>query len=132
MPSRLRLETRERLSRSCLWRLQRAFFNQRGLAAWSEGIVPHYVTSNPRMAAAYVHMALAFLRASAAAVQASLGQRAYILELGAGSGRFAYRFLKKLQALHGPAITYVITDIAERTLDALQAHPLLQPFIADG
>jgi hypothetical protein len=126
------LEKRERLSGSLLWRLQRAFFNQNGLGAWSEGIVPHYVTSNPRMAAAYARLALGFLQTHS---RLSTRQHVYIVELGAGSGRFAYRFLKKLRALqpaHGPRLTYVITDIAERTLDALQAHPSLRPLVEDG
>jgi hypothetical protein len=126
------LEKRERLSQSMLWRLQRAFFNQNGLAAWSEGIVPHYVTSNPSMATSYARLALGFLQTQS---RLSAAQHIYIVELGAGSGRFAYRFLKKLRALqpaHPPRVTYVITDIAERTLDALQAHPSLRPLVEDG
>src|SRR5579859_3157032 len=105
------LDKRERLSRSCLWRLQRAFFNQYGLEAWSEGIVPHYVTSNPRMAAAYARLVLDFLHASP--TRTSQSSHVYIVELGAGSGRFAYRFLKKFRALQpagGPRVTYVMTD----------------------
>ena len=45
--ARFPLETACRLSRSVLWRLQRRFFERRGMAAWSEGIVPHHVTCNP-------------------------------------------------------------------------------------
>ena len=51
--SRFPLEAACRLSRSVLWRLQRRFFEQRGIAAWSEGVVPHHVTSNPGLARAY-------------------------------------------------------------------------------
>jgi hypothetical protein len=129
---RVVLEKRERLSRSLLWRLQRAFFDQNGLEAWSDGIVPHYVTSNPRMATAYARMALGFLHTYR---RLSAAQRVYVVELGAGSGRFAYRFMKKFRALQpagGPRVTYVITDVAERTLDALQGHPSLQPLVDDG
>ena len=118
------LERRERLSRSLVWRLQRAFFEQRGLAAWGEEIVPHYITSNPRIAAAYAQVVRAFAR------HVSPEQRVHIVELGAGSGRFGYRFLNQLHA--DVPFTYVMTDVSERTLSALHAHPFLQEFIGDG
>ena len=121
---RVVLETRQRLSGSVLWRLQRAFFEQRGIAAWSDEIVPHYITNNPRIAAAYAHVVRQFVTG------ASANARVYIVELGSGSGRFAYRFLNKLHA--EVPVTYVLTDVSERTLTALEAHPYLQRFIANG
>ena len=47
------LQSRQRLSRSLLWQLQRRYFAQAGLDAWRSGTVPHYVTSNPFIARAY-------------------------------------------------------------------------------
>ncbi len=60
--ARFPLETAGRLSRSVLWRLQRRFFERRGMAAWSEGIVPHHVTCNPYLARAYGQVILGFMR----------------------------------------------------------------------
>ena len=129
---RVELERGQRLSRSVLWQLQRAFFEQRGLTAWSKEVVPHYITNNPRIASAYAHVVREFIRYT------STDKRLYIVELGVGSGRFGYRFLNTLHALleDHPApfdsFTYVMTDISERTLQALQSHPYLQPFIRNG
>ncbi len=50
------------LSRSILWDLQAAYFAERGIDAWRQGEVPHYVTSNPTIAAAYAEIVFAFRR----------------------------------------------------------------------
>src|SRR6185503_15652175 len=41
------------LARSLLWQLQRAYYEGQGIAAWSAGQVPQYVTTNPFIADAY-------------------------------------------------------------------------------
>ena len=153
------LETNQRLSRSHLWRLQRQFFEQQGLEAWNTGKVPHYATSNPFMANAYGQFIIAFLRdwLSTRPIQTrateaqdfppqpspaqtnppplDFSQPVYILELGAGSGRFGYHFLKQFFAdtphpiLQDIAVKYIMTDFAPKNLDFWQAHPFLQPFV---
>ncbi|HMA91522.1 MAG TPA: hypothetical protein VKP30_02505 [Polyangiaceae bacterium] len=100
----------ERLSRSALWTLQRACFNQAGVNAWRTGQVPHYITSNPFMAAAYARVVTGFLRDLAAANSCARGDPLTIVELGAGSGRLAFHFLQKL--------------LAERRVAARRADPL--------
>ena len=42
------------LRASALWKLQRAWYEERGLRAWSEATVPHFVTSNSFAARATV------------------------------------------------------------------------------
>jgi len=91
-PSRFPLELPCRLSRSVLWRLQRRFFERRGPAAWSEGVVPHHATTNPYLARAYSRIVLGFLRDWRAGLDPS--QPVYLVELGAGSGRLAFHFLR--------------------------------------
>jgi hypothetical protein len=44
---------------SPLWTLQRQYFAERVQQAWSSGEVPHYVTSNPVVAAAYAEVLVA-------------------------------------------------------------------------
>jgi hypothetical protein len=55
-------EQGERLSRCVLWEYQRQFFDRRGVAAWSQRIVPSYITNNPSIAAAYARVVLGWLR----------------------------------------------------------------------
>lgn len=134
------LEADQRLSRSRLWQWQRDFFAQQGIAAWREGTVPHYITSNPFIAQAYARVVLGFLRDSTADTARPLDLRrpVYVVELGGGSGRFAYHFLQKFvplwqgSRLQAIPITYVLTDFAPRTVAYWQAHPALRPFVEAG
>ena len=67
------LEANQRLSRSHLWTLQRQFFEQQGIQAWSTNQVPHYITSNPFIARAYGKVVSGFLRDWLAAIQCRVG-----------------------------------------------------------
>lgn len=132
------IERGERLSRSVLWRLQRAYFERAGVDAWRTGQVPHYITSNPFVAASYARVVLGYLRDLAASGGRAAGEPLTIVELGAGSGRFTYHFLEKLLAaprsplLDGAAVRYVMTDVSPRNLAFWRAHPQLQRFFAAG
>ena len=134
------LEQHVRLSESMLWKLQRGFFEQEGPRAWSLGTVPHYITSNPFIAGAYARVVLGWLRdcLKAAPLAIDPEEPLYIVEVGAGSGRFAHHFLKRLFALlRGVGLadvrfTYVLTDFADGNVDALASHPWLRPFVASG
>lgn len=134
--ARFPLETAGRLSRSVLWRLQRRFFERRGMAAWSEGVVPHHVTCSPYLARAYARIVLGFARDWRDRLDRS--QPLYLVELGAGSGRLAFQVLRRLEpmlaapAWRGVAVRYVMTDLAEANLAAWRAHPQLAPWLAAG
>lgn len=129
------LEDRQRLSASMLWRWQRQYFEAQSVEAWRQGIVPHYVTSNTFIAQAYARVVFGYLRDLARDAQPPLLQ---VLELGAGSGRFSYHFLKKFlpmlqqSSLSGVRLRYVMSDFSERTLAYWQQHPFLQPYIEQG
>src|SRR5438132_12604456 len=88
------LEPHVPLAESMVWRLQRTFYGDQGIAAWSRSHVPQAVTTSPTIARAYARVALGFWRDMAAELDPA--QPLYIVELGAGSGRFAFRFLKAL------------------------------------
>jgi hypothetical protein len=130
------LEASCRLSRSLLWRLQRRFFERRGIAAWGDGVVPHYVTSNPYLAQAYGQIVLGFLRDWHAHLDPS--QPLYLVELGAGSGRLAFHVLRDLDrrltrsVFRDTPVCYVMTDFAEPNLAAWRAHPSLRPWLDAG
>lgn len=67
-----------------------------------------------------------------------LTQSVYIVELGSGSGRFAYHFLKQFfdnyrqSTLGNIPVKYIMTDFAEQNLDFWQSHPGLHPFVNQG
>jgi hypothetical protein len=128
------VEAGQRLSRSLIWRLQRRFYAQRGIAAFSQGTVPHYITSNPFIAKAYARVVLGYLRDLAPRLRP--GQPVYLIELGAGTGRFGFHFVKSLSALlaqsplQGIRFCYVLTDFSPGSVAAWQVHPALQPLVA--
>jgi tetratricopeptide (TPR) repeat protein len=140
IPAGFVLERDRRLSESMLWRLQRKFFSEQTIDAWRQGIVPHYVTSNTFIARAYARVVFGYVRD---VVQGTAGgydasEPLYVLELGAGSGRFSYHFLKHFFALleRSPlrevAVTFVMSDLPERNLEFWRAHACLQPFVVQG
>ena len=67
-----------------------------------------------------------------------LTQPVYIVELGSGSGRFAYHFLKQFFDTYRQSILatipvkYIMTDFAQQNLDFWQSHPSLHPFVSQG
>jgi tetratricopeptide (TPR) repeat protein len=137
--ARVTLERDRRLSESLIWPLQREFYRRRGTAAWTSGELPWYVTSNSFIARAYARMLVGWLRDLVAAGGIDRSQPLYVLELAAGSGHFAFLFLKKLQAildelpaLGGIDVRYVMTDLPEANVAAWQANDRFLPFLEKG
>jgi tetratricopeptide (TPR) repeat protein len=133
------VEQNQRLSQSILWQAQRDYFIRQGIEAWRQGVVPHYITSNPFIANAYARVVYGFLRdCQAGSPPLDPGQPLYIVELGAGSGRFAFHFLKKFLAVFARSalkdiwVKYVMTDFAEANLDYWREHPSLAPWVEQG
>ena len=135
------------LSRCILWKLQRNFFQGQGIEAWRQGTVPHYITSNPFIANAYAKVVFGFIRDCTAVTGDSAddsflpldpSQPIYIIELGSGSGRFAYHFLRKFLGIYRHSIlkdvpfTYVMTDFTERNIDFWRKHQSLTPLVEEG
>ncbi|WP_339717366.1 SAM-dependent methyltransferase [uncultured Sneathiella sp.] len=127
------------LSRSAIWELQRSYYSRLGINAWQPNMVPNYVTTNPFIARSYAQVIEGFLEDFGVA-RASGGEREpyYIIELGAGSGRFAYGFLKfffspeQMAVRKKRDVVYVMTDISETTIKYWRRHPQLKPFIDMG
>lgn len=133
------LEQNQSLSQSMLWNIQRNFFARQGIEAWRQATVPHYVTCNPFIANSYAKVVLGFLRdCQAGPISLDHSQPVYIVELGAGSGRFAFHFLKEFlelftrSVLKDIPVKYVMTDFAQQTLNYWQTHRWLQPFVEGG
>src|SRR6478752_8056445 len=134
------LETEVPLSQSVIWRLQRDYYAQRGLQAWTEDMVPSYITNNPFIAEMHAGIAAAFLEdCRAQGGQPLSPQRPLrILELGAGTGKFAYLFLRKLEPLlrerniAPETVRYIMTDCSEPLLAQWRANPYLAEFVQRG
>lgn len=129
------LEEDQRFSRSHLWTLQRRFFEQRTVRAWSEGVVPHYVTNNPFLARSYGRVLTGFLRDWQSRIDPA--QPVYAVELGAGAGRLGYHLLKQwkglsLPALQGIRVKYVMTDFSPGQVEELSRNPFLRPLVEEG
>ncbi|HYO58349.1 tetratricopeptide repeat protein [Archangium sp.] len=145
-PPRFVLERNQRLSRSLLWGCQRAFFERQGIEAWRQGLIPNFITSNPVIGRAYAQVVLGWMRDWCGASRGESGrlsapdpgQPFYLIELGAGAGRFAFHFLESFRRLHARsqlrdvAFRYVMTDLPERNLEFWLSHPRLQPFLEEG
>jgi tetratricopeptide (TPR) repeat protein len=116
-------------SESPVWKLQREWYESRATQAFAE--VPHQVLDNPFVSAAYARVVLGYLRDVERGGKLDLDEPLYVVELGAGAGRFAHGFVQELQALLDalplelPPVVYVMTDLAEGTLADWAANPLL-------
>jgi hypothetical protein len=136
------LHGRSRLSESPIWALQRAFYEAQGRDAWKPKGVPFWMTSNAFFARAMARMVLAFLRDLVAGSGEDALHRAgplNVLELAAGSGQFAFSFLRSLRklklgvpGLERVRVRYVMTDLAESNVDAWRSHERLRPLVEEG
>ncbi|HET8645783.1 MAG TPA: hypothetical protein VFO85_09860, partial [Vicinamibacteria bacterium] len=98
------------------------------------------MTSNPFFARGMARVVLGFLRDLAAAPQGL--DRALpldVLELAAGSGQFAFSFLRALRELKDAVpglaplrVRYVMTDFAQSNVSAWRRHERLRPFVDEG
>ena len=124
------------LSKSILWEQMHKYYEQVGPNAWQEEIVPYQITSNKMLAHLYVnyiHAAINDYNASKA--NTSKQQPFYIVELGAGHGKFSFYICKMLEELglfEKFNIVYVASDISEQNITSWQQHPALQTYINNG
>lgn len=124
----------KRLSESPLWDWQRDFFLRHGAEVWKKNIVPNYITSNPFIAKAYAEIVLAYLKDITPTLTKDMP--IYILEIGAGSGKFSFHFLRHFYSHYKNQNTYpvyyVMTEVATSMFDFWKSHHQLKPFIEEG
>ena len=70
------------------------------MRCWANNVVPNFVTANAVIAAAYARVVLAYLRDFFAAPGADRSQPVYVLDVGAGHGKFAFLLLRELMEAH--------------------------------
>lgn len=129
------LEQGQLFSQSVIWQWQRRYFMEKGPAAWQTGEVPQYITSNPSMANAYAEMAFAVMLDCQDYEQE---QPLYLIELGGGSGRFAFQVLRQLEKLchiAGVPLTlfrYLLTDFTQHNINFWSTHPSFAHYCEQG
>ncbi|OCT14479.1 hypothetical protein A8709_27130 [Paenibacillus pectinilyticus] len=125
-----------RFSEAPIWELQRDYYEGQGITAWQSGEVPQYITSNRVMAISYAEMLFGFLQDRAR--MGHVTEKVMFLELGAGSGQFAFYVLQELTKLTEmasiplPPFRYVMSDLAEKNIAFWQRHASLAPYVEQG
>jgi len=131
------IEQHKRFSQSALWRMQREYFDKEGINAWVNQ-VPFYITSNPFIANCYALIVLAFMKDWTKKYPDSKNHTFYIMELGTGSGRFSYYFVKTLDemlkklGIHDIKFCYIMSDFTKHNIKYWETHPTLKPFLDRG
>ncbi len=129
----------KRLSESFLWDYQQQFYIREGIAAWQT--VPYYVTSNPLIAKSFANVIMGYLRDILSLENSQnidFNLPIYIVELGTGTGRFSFYFLKhffeniNLPLLSNIKIVYVVTDIVSKNVEYCQSQQCFTKYIANG
>lgn len=135
--SKVLIEQNKRFSKSCLWELQREYFEKEGINAWVSQ-VPFFVTSNPFIANCYAMLVIHFIRDWVNKHPESKQHPFYVMELGTGSGQFSFFVLKRIQELRRELkmddvhVCYIMSDFTESNIIYWEAHPALQPYLQDG
>lgn len=131
------IEQDKRFSESSLWRIQRDYFDKEGINAWVNS-VPFYITSNPFIAKSYARIFLSFLHDWVRLHPESRQTPFYILEIGTGSGRFSYYFVKTLHEMLKASdisdvrVIHVMSDFTRSNMRYWEKHHAIQPLVEQG
>jgi len=134
------LEDFKKCSESLLWKLMMSFYDKKGVESWSQGIVPHFITCNAFIGRAYAKVLHGFLCDSMRGGPTKIdpAEPLYIIELGAGSGKFGFFMLQALMELKATSpfplenIVYVMTDFTKQNFDFWTEHEGLKGFVESG
>jgi Putative S-adenosyl-L-methionine-dependent methyltransferase len=137
------LESDVPISRSLIWGLQRDFYAQRGLKSWTDDMVPQFITNNPFIAEIYARVVFGFIcdcidPEEENSRRLSVQNPLRILELGAGVGKFAFLFLRHLEALLQTldfplnTVRYCMTDCSDSLVQTWRTHKCLSDFFERG
>ena len=115
------------------WQIQQHYFQQKGVQAFLSEDVPFNITSNQVFAKQNAEVIIASLS------EHNKSQALRILELGGGSGAFAYHFLQAFEEIcktrqlpYFAQLEYYLSDYALRSMKTLAEHPPLAPYLKQG
>lgn len=124
-----------RFDQSIIWALLHRFYMEAGPEAWSNKIVPQRSTSNAFCADTYASIVATFFRELEAEGNS---KPPLVIELGGGSGRFAWQFLNRLFNYHFvdgegcPEFTYLLTDGSTKNIAGWKKKDRFAPLIESG
>ena len=122
-----------RFSNSPLWDLQKNYYKDAGIDAWSKATVPFTATTNNFVANGYAQTIKMFISDVEQLNKNSLPIN--IIELGTGHGRFSFLLLQSLCKIFNEInipFRYIMTDVADVSIKAWSEHIKLKPFIDKG
>lgn len=120
------------LSKSILWQQMQKYYEQLGPDAWQEDIVPYQITTNKLLAHLYTTLINSAIYDHVNESKKTETETFYILELGAGHGKFSFyicKFLEFFNLYNKFKIVYIASDISPKNIAAWQNHPQLQKYI---
>ena len=132
------------LSKSMIWREMRQYYQNLGPDAWQKDIVPYQITSNKLLAHVYANIISSSIYQDEFKLKNNINQNNsletyYIIELGAGHGKFSFyvckyleNFLQQYDLSTKVKIIYIASDICDKNIKSWQNHPQLQKYIANG
>lgn len=134
---KITIEQHKKFSECALWKMQREYFDKEGVNAWVNQ-VPFYITSNPFIATCYAKLVISFIIDWTRKHPDAKNHPFYIMELGTGSGRFSYYFVKTITemlaalGMNDISIKYVMSDFTKNNVKYWEEHSALMPFIEKG
>lgn len=124
-----------RFDESIIWSLLHRFYMEAGPEAWSNKIVPQRSTSNAFCADTYASIVASFFKELMAEGNS---EPPIVIELGGGSGRFAWQFLNRLFNYHFsdddpcPQFTYLLTDGSTKNIEGWKQKDRFAPLVESG
>mgnify|MGYP003584396426 CR=1 FL=1 len=121
------------ISQSGLWKIQQDYYRDLGVAAWDDK-TPYHLTNSQVFTDTYADLIVAYLQDH----PPNLEQPLYLLELGSGTGRFAYQLVRDLRRklqyfpeLSPLRFCLVLSDIVRDNLEFWKTHERLNA-VADS
>lgn len=116
------------ISQSGLWKIQQDYYRDLGVAAWDDK-TPYHLTNSQVFTDTYADLIVAYLQDH----PPDLKEPLYMLELGSGTGRFAYQLVRDLRRkleyfpeLRPLRFCLVLSDIVRDNLEFWKNHERLK------
>lgn len=136
--SKFCVASKEPLCDSVIWDLLQNYYRRAAINAWKENVVPSFVTSNSKIAKDYARVIINYMKDWFNSKECDRNVPIYILEIGAGHGKFTYlilralsRYQKYFKSMNLPdrPFVYVFTDIAKDNITYCMNNGRLKRFI---
>ena len=130
------VESGRPFSQSYIWEMQRRYYQTQGIEAWSQNRIPFAISTGPVIAHAYAQIVYGLLQDLGG--QLDPHEPLYIIEVGSGSGRLGFHFLKEFWTYiertpyRHLSIQYILTDMPEKNIEFWRTQPKLRAFVEQG